>query len=70
MLYLCSMLLYWQILKSLCRYKLLCTYTLLLGGKKTFSAFQTEGIQCKELFMNVLKRLRERKGKMLLPRGL
>lgn len=40
MLYLCSMLLYWQILKSLCRYKLLCTYTLLLGGKKHSQLFK------------------------------
>lgn len=37
------MLVYWQILKSLCRYKLLCTYILLLGGKKNILSFSNRG---------------------------
>lgn len=85
MLYLCSH--YEQILRSICRYKFLCTYILLLTheeniqsicfilwckkafvrvsgqdtrNQKPFLVFQTERIQGKELFTNVLKRLRER----------
>lgn len=82
MLHLCSH--YEQILRSMCRYKLLCTYILL--GKysvilfhlplhdakkhlylssqdnRAIFSFSNRGKQCKELFTNVLKRLRERKG--------